>query len=141
VHGHDDGAKQALARFLEQIGAAPIVLHEQPNGGRTLIEKLEHFGEVSFALVLLTPDDVGSLNAERPALRTRARQNVLLELGYFIGKLGRARVCALYKGIEELPSDIVGVVYVEMDDRGAWKMEIARELKAAGYSINANALV
>jgi hypothetical protein len=98
VHGHDNAAKEMTARFLEKLGLEAIVLHEQPNSGRTLIEKLEHHSAVKFAIALLTPDDLGAAKAEAANLSPRARQNVILELGYFIGKLGRGRVCALYKG-------------------------------------------
>ena len=93
VHGHDTGAREAVARFLERAGFEPIILHEQPNQGRTIIEKFEEHAAVNFAVVLLTPDDVGG--PEGGAMQPRARQNVVLELGFFIGKLGRGRVCAL----------------------------------------------
>jgi hypothetical protein len=104
VHGRDDGAKEATARFLERLGITAVILHEQPNLGKTLIEKLEHYGNVPFAVVLLTPDDEGRTQGAS-TLNPRARQNVVLELGYFVGLLGRKRVCALYRGGVELPSD------------------------------------
>jgi len=132
VHGHDQGAKEMVARFLEGVGFDVIVLHEQPNQGRTVIEKFEANAEVSFAAVLLTPDDVMEDGTKR------ARQNVIIELGYFLGKLGRGRVCALKKGELELPSDILGVVWTELDDAGAWKMALAKELVAAGFDIDWN---
>jgi predicted nucleotide-binding protein len=139
VHGHDGQALEAVARFVERLGLAAIVLHEKATGGRTIIEKLEHYSEVGFAVVLLTPDDVGAAKAEKNAdsLQFRARQNVVLELGYFVGRLGRGRVCALYRGPLELPSDYVGVGYVPMDG-GGWKLELARELKEAGFEIDMN---
>lgn len=134
VHGHDEAAKQSVARFLEQMGFQPIILHEQPNLGRTIIEKIEDHSDVGFAVVLLTPDD----ECVTPdGNKKRGRQNVILELGYFIGHLGRDRVAALKKGDLELPSDIIGVVYTDFDDRGAWKMDLAKELKGAGYAIEA----
>jgi hypothetical protein len=108
VHGHDEGARESVARFLEQLDFDPIILHEQANQGRTIIEKIEAHGDVGFAVVLLTPDDIGSVQGGDPL--PRARQNVLLELGYFIGRLGRARVCALKRGDVEVPSDFGGVV-------------------------------
>lgn len=117
VHGHDEGPREAVARFLDKLGIKPIILHEQPNKGRTLIEKFEQHGDVPFAVVLLTPDDVGGVDPD--SLRPRARQNVVLELGYFIGKLGRAKVVALKKGEIEEPTDILGVAYVKYDDGGA----------------------
>lgn len=108
VHGHDDGARESVARFLERMGLEAIILHEQANQGRTIIEKVVAHSDVGFAVVLLTPDDEGCVKGGTPELR--ARQNVLLELGYFIGRLGRERVCALKSGELEIPSDFAGVV-------------------------------
>ena len=93
--------------------------------------------DVGFAIVLLTPDDVGRALLE-VIEKPRARQNVILELGFFIGKLGRERVCALKTAELEIPSDFGGVVYTEMDKHEAWKMNLAKELKAAGYYIDMN---
>ena len=129
VHGHDSEAKEAAARFLTKIGLEPIILHEQASSGRTVIEKFETYSEgVAFAIVLLTPDDVGAARAEAQNLRARARQNVIMKLGYFIGKLGRTRVCALHRGNVELPSDYQGVLYIELDSAGAWRTKVAQEL-------------
>lgn len=116
VHGHDNAVKESVARFLEKLDLRPIILHEQPNKGRTIIEKFEAHSDVGFAVVLLTPDDVGAVKAEADRVNPRARQNVILELGYFTGKLGRARVCALYTGEVEIPSDIHGVIYIRFDE-------------------------
>jgi predicted nucleotide-binding protein len=138
VHGHDDSARETTARFLERLKLEPIILHEQANEGRTIIEKVEHYSEVVFAVVLLTPDDVGGLNVQNPELKPRARQNVILELGYFLGKLGRTRIAALLKDDVEKPSDYDGVVYISMDKAGAWKLQLARELKTAGLNIDLN---
>jgi len=139
VHGHDEGARESVARFLDKLGVTPVILHEQANRGKTLIEKLEHYSDVSFAVVLLTPDDEGRpLNPSGATLRLRARQNVLLELGYFVGQLGRQNVCALHKEGLELPSDWDGVAWVSMDARGAWQLQLARELKAAGFAVDLN---
>lgn len=137
VHGHDEGPKESVARFLTSIGFTPVILHEQANRGRTIIEKFEAHGDVGFAVVLLTPDDVGNAREHGPA-RPRARQNVVLELGYFIGRLGRDRVCALKRDEVEIPSDIAGVVYTAFDNAGAWRAELGRELQAAGYEIDWN---
>lgn len=125
-----------MARFIEHIGFEAIILSEQANQVRTIIEKIEAHGDVGFAVVLLTPDDVGGTTAD--SLRPRARQNVLLELGYFIAQLGRARVCTLAKGDLEIPTDFAGVVWEPLDDRGAWKTALARELTATGYAIDWN---
>jgi len=141
VHGHDNAAKEAVARFLERLGLEPVILHEQPNEGRTVIEKFEHHADVGFAVVLLTPDDVGAAASEPDKLKARARQNVVLELGYFLGALRRSRVCALYKGGVEIPSDYQGVLYVEMDDKGGWRTRLAQELSNAGLKINIEALL
>jgi hypothetical protein len=136
VHGHDEGSREAVARFLERLDIKPIILHEQPNKGRTLIEKFEGHGNVAFAIVLLTPDDVGGTSSAD--LKPRARQNVILELGYFIGALGRSRVCALKKGDLEQPSDILGIAYVAYDDGGAWRQKLTIEIEAAGLDVDWN---
>jgi predicted nucleotide-binding protein len=140
VHRHDNEAKEKVARFLERLKLEPIVLHEQANEGRTVIEKFEVYADVGFAVVLLTPDDVGALAAERADLKSRARQNVVLELGYFLGKLKRNRVCALYKEGVEIPSDYQGVLYVQLDSAGGWTLKLAQELAAAGIPIDLEAL-
>lgn len=140
VHGKNEAVKEASARLLDKLDFQPIILHEQPNSGRTIIEKFEAFSDVGYAIVLLTPDDVGGLAATPSELSPRARQNVVFELGYFIGKLGRHRVCALYSGVE-LPSDFSGVVYIEIDNHDSWKFQLAKELKAAGYSVDLNKLL
>jgi predicted nucleotide-binding protein len=136
VHGHDEGMREAVARFIEAIGLKAIILHEQANMGRTIIEKVEANVDVGFAVVLLSPDDDGCAKGE--TLVSRARQNVLMELGFFIGLLDRRRVCALKRGGIELPSDFGGVVYEEYDDSGGWKQKLARELEAVGYAIDWN---
>ncbi|MCB8884021.1 nucleotide-binding protein [Acidisoma cellulosilytica] len=134
VHGHDNGAKEAVARFLTKIDFEPIILHEQANRGLTIIEKIESHSDVGFAVILLTPDDVG--NSLKGAPQARARQNVILELGYFIGRLGRSRVCALKKESIEIPSDFEGVVYITFDDNDGWKTSLGRELDSAGFEID-----
>lgn len=136
VHGHDAEARETVARFLERIGFEAIILHEQANRGRTVIEKVEAHGDVSFAVVLLTADDEGCARGGKA--EPRARQNVLLELGYFIGRLGRDRVCALKRGDLEIPSDFAGVVWETMDSGHGWKLALARELQAAGHEVDLN---
>ena len=138
VHGHDEGAREGVARFIEKIGLTAIILREQPNRGRTLIEKfVDHAREVGFAVVLLAPDDLGGAAADE-AQKSRARQNVVFELGYFVGSLGRGRACLLRKGDVEIPSDLYGVVYTTMDSGNGWKIELARELKDAGFEFDAD---
>ena len=138
VHGRDEAAKHAVARFLEKLGLEPIILHEQANKGRTIIEKFEDYSLVGYAVVLLTADDVGKLASQEPKLSPRARQNVVFEWGFFMGKLGRERVCALYEEGIEQPSDLDGVVYVSLDKIGAWKLLLGKELQAAGFDIDLN---
>ena len=131
VHGRDAASKFEVAHFLRKIGIEEVILHERPNGGRTLITKFqEESADVEFALVLMTPDDLGGLKGGGQS--PRARQNVIFELGFFIGKLGASRVCALVQGDVEKPSDFDAVVYVKYDESGAWRGEIARELQHAG---------
>jgi predicted nucleotide-binding protein len=139
VHGRDASALEGTARFLEKLGVPTIVLHEQPDQGRTIIEKFVDFSNVAFAVVLLTGDDRGGVaNAPYEQQKLRARQNVIFELGYFIGKLGRNRVCALYRDGVEIPSDYEGVLFVPFDEGGAWKLKLAKEMKAAGLQIDMN---
>jgi predicted nucleotide-binding protein len=130
VHGRDNEAKNEVARFLDKIGLEAIILHERANAGRHLLTKFqEEAGDVGFAVILITPDDACS-GPDEPQ-RARARQNVVFELGFFIGKFGTARVAALVKGKVEKPSDFDGVGYITMDQGGGWKLELARELKGA----------
>ena len=141
VHGHDEGAKQAVARMIDRLGLKPIILDEQPQAGRTIIEKFEeHAGEVGFAIVLLTPDDVGAKADDAENLKPRARQNVIFELGFFVGSLGRGKVCSLYKQEVEIPSDYDGVGYVEMADNDGWQLSVAKELRSAGLPVDLNDL-
>jgi predicted nucleotide-binding protein len=142
VHGQNEGIKETTARFLEKLGLEPIILHEQPNKGRTIIEKFTDYSDVGFAVILLTADDtvIGSgpsLNNIRQE-ESRARQNVILELGYFLGKIGRQRVCVLYQEGVSIPSDYSGVLFIKLDDVGAWRMQLAKEIKAAGIDVDMN---
>ncbi|MEA5535294.1 nucleotide-binding protein [Crocosphaera sp. XPORK-15E] len=140
VHGHDNEAKREVDVLIRKLGFNPIILHEQPNQGKTIIEKFENYSNVSFAIILLTPDDEGKVRNKDEELKPRARQNVILELGYFMGKLGRDKVCALYKEKVEIPSDFSGVLYTMMDNAGAWKTEIAKEMKKTGLEVDLNKL-
>lgn len=137
VHGRDNEAKQEVARYVESLGIGAIILHEQASSGMTIIEKIEHYAnEADFAIVLYTACDLGrGITETKVHPRNRARQNVVFEHGYLMAKLGRKNVCALVKGEIETPNDISGVVYVGLDDAGAWKIEINKELKVCGYSI------
>jgi len=142
VHGHDEPMRLAVVNFLRHLDFEPIVLTDQPNQGNTLIEKFEkHSLRVGFAVVLLSPDDVGGEASKPHVLAPRARQNVILELGYFVAKLGRARVCALRPEDLEVPSDIHGIAWIQYDPNGAWKMFVARELHAVGFEFDAQKLM
>lgn len=138
VHGRDNEAKQEVSRFIEKLGLEAIILHEQASSGMTIIEKIEHYSnDADFALVLYTACDHGrGVHESNIPPKNRARQNVVFEHGYLMAKLGRENVCSLVKGNIETPNDISGVVYVALDEYGAWKNEVAKELKACGYAIN-----
>ena len=140
VYGHDEKLLSQTARFLEKLGLQAILLREQPGQGQTIIEKLEHNSDVRFAVVLLTPDDLGKSVKEKE-LRPRARQNVIFELGYFIGKLGRQNVSILYHESVELPSDYFGIEYIKIDVENAWQFRLAKELKVAGLLVDLNKVV
>ena len=171
VHGRDHKPMKELKAMLKEFKSNPIVLHEQPSGSRTIVEKLEKYSDVGYAFVILTPDDLGHLHDEFKKAKTsillkeilkaiegkqkvgneaeiltkifkmmekRARQNVILEFGYFIGLLGRDKVCCLYKGDVELPSDMQGIVYIPFNKSvSEVRDKIVKELsaRAAGYEI------
>lgn len=142
VHGHDDTAKLDMARTLEKAGFEAIVLHEQPDAGRTIIEKFENYADVNFAVILYTECDLGrSKEAPPNSEKYRARQNVVFEHGFFLGKLGRNHVCAFVKGDVETPGDLSGVLYVPMDSAGAWKMKLAQNMKAASLPVDMNKFI
>lgn len=141
VHGRDNELKETTARFLEKLNLVPVILHEQTNKGKTIIEKFEEYSDVGFAIVLMTPDDVGHITDKKEDWKHRARQNVVFELGYFIGKLGRMNVAAIVKSDIEIPTDISGVVYIGVDNSEMWKLLLAKEIKAAGIEIDLNKLI
>jgi predicted nucleotide-binding protein len=147
VHGHDDAARLEVVDFLKTVRLQPLVLRDQPGSGRTIIEKFEDFSNVSFVVVLLTPDDVGGLYKEKPSkggLQPRARQNVILELGFFLGLLGRDHVAVLSKQSKEaieIPSDYTGVQYLFMDSAGNWRFDLAREMEAVHIHVDLNKIV
>ena len=140
VHGHNNEVKVNVARTVEKLGLEAIILHEQANSGKTIIEKFEEHSEVAFAIVLLTDDDFGK-SKKADNLNNRARQNVILELGYFIGKLSRNKVCPLYVSGVELPSDLHGLLYIELDAEESWKFKLAKELKASGLDVDVNKIL
>lgn len=141
VHGHDNEAKQETARFIEKLNLNAVILHERPNKGRTIIEKLvDESKSAGYAIILLTPDDIGFVKGKESESEERARQNVVLELGYFLGKLGRERVCMLLKGDTNIPNDFSGVLYISMDNAGKWKYDLAKEMQEAGFKIDLNSI-
>ena len=142
VHGHDHVLKTEIENFLHEIGLEPIILHKKPDEGQTIIEKFEKHSDVGYAFVLLTPDEISylidqdSLEDSKRSKEKRARPNVIFEFGYFVGKLGRDRVCCLYKGDVTLPSDLGGLIYKRITSNvEAEGYSIIKELKAAGYQI------
>ena len=140
VHGHDDLAKLTVARSLEKMGFEAIILHEQPDGGKTIIEKIEAYSDVAFAVVLYTECDVGREKTKPESENQyRARQNVVFEHGYLISKLGRDHVCALIKGNVEVPGDISGIIYTSMD-KNEWEMSLYKNMKAVGINVDMNRL-
>lgn len=140
VHGRDSASKTEVARFLERLELVPIILHERPNAGRTLITKFqEESADVAFAVVLMTPDDMGGLREGPQSFR--ARQNVIFELGFFIGKLGPDRVCALVQGDLEKPSDFDAVVYIPFGETSDWKTLLVRELHHAKVPFDASLIL
>ena len=151
VHGHGELAKITAARTLEQLGLKPIILHEQEDYGNTIIEKFEsNATDIRFAIVLLTADDMGisrkdieKSNTENrdPKASKRARQNVVFEMGYFMGKLDRAHVFLLLEDGVEKPGDLDGIVYTPIDSEGMWKIKLAKRLKAVGYKVNTDAII
>ena len=136
VHGHDGELKQSVARVIEKQGIEAIILSEQANRGRTIIEKFEDHADVGGAICLFTSDDLGRAKKDVDD-KPRARQNVVLEAGYFMGKLGRDHVVLLADDGVEMPSDLSGVVYTNTGD---WKIELLKELRAMGYTVDFNKL-
>ena len=136
VHGHDNALKQEVARIIEKQGLEAVILSEQANGGKTIIEKIEENSDVGAAICLFTGDDYGRAK-DATSENLRARQNVVFEAGYFMGKLGRGNVILIASPDIEIPSDLQGVVYTNKD---MWQTDVLRELKAIGYNVDFNKL-
>ncbi|MFA0084429.1 TIR domain-containing protein, partial [Vibrio sp. 10N.261.51.F12] len=137
VHGHDDVLRLEVENFVRKVGMTPIVLMDQASGSSTIIEKIEKYRAVDFAIVLYTPCDLGK-HKNAPELSGRARQNVVFEHGYFIAQLGRDKVAAIIKQGVEIQNDIQGVVYIgaELD----WQTSLLKEFHAAGLNFNPSAI-
>lgn len=139
VHGHNHGVRDTVARFLEKLDLEPVILEEHPNQSQTIIEKFERHSDVGVAVVIFTGDDEGKPRAaSNTGMEIRARQNVIFEFGYFCGKLDRRRTIALIESGVQWPSDMDGILHIDIDNSGAWKLQLVRELKAAGIGIDAN---
>jgi len=148
VHGHNEEMKQSVARVLRDLGLNPIILHEQPNGGKTIIEKFEsNTTQITFAVILLSADDLAASLEEINSIKgdevyqhleKRARQNVVFEMGYFAGKLKRANVFFLLQDGVAKPGDLDGIVYTPYDSARAWRFELVKELRNAGYKVSAD---
>ena len=136
VHGHDGELKESVARILTKQGIEPIILSEQANQGKTIIEKIEHYSDVGAAICLFTNDDEGKEKKEKD-LKPRARQNVVFEAGYFMSYLGRDRVVVIADDDNEIPGDLSGIVYTSRND---WQLRLCKDLKAMGYTIDQNKL-
>lgn len=137
VHGHDGELKESVARIIEKQGIEAIILSEKANQGRTIIEKFEDYSDVGGAICLFTADDIGREKSKSEG-NPRARQNVIFEAGYFMGKLGRNHVVLLADSGVEMPSDLSGVVYTNTAN---WQFELLKELNAMGYKVDMNKLL
>lgn len=151
VHGHSEEMKQTVARVVTKLGLNPIILHEQANEGRTIIDKFEFNAEnIQFAIILLSGDDLAASVKDlegvededvRKSLEKRARQNVVFEMGYFAGKLGRNKLFYLLQDGVAKPGDLDGLVYTPYDAVGAWMFGLVKELKACGFDVDANKIL
>lgn len=141
VHGRAVSERDSVARLIETFGYEAVILDEKASEGKNILKKFRDFSDVGFAVVLLTGDDLGGLAADTDSTyKPRARQNVILELGFFLAKFGDARVCCLRADGVDVPSDYLGIGYVPLDAAGAWKLRLANELQAAGFDIDLNKL-
>jgi len=138
IHGRDEVTKESLVEFLKKLELRTVVLHEQPDGGRSLMEKPEASPDIRFAIILLTPDDIAAPRDRPKERQTRANQQVIFEFGYFLSRLGPGRACALHREGVEIPSDYPGIVILPMDTRGDWRVLLAKEIKHAGLAIDLN---
>lgn len=144
VHGSDEEMKQAVAGALGKLGLAPVLMREQPSQGRKIVEKFADYADVSFAVVLLSPDDFAYAKDDPPAKRKlRPAQDVIFTLGFFLGRLGKDNVLVFYREFKnfEVSTNFEGVQFTAFDDRGSWKLSLIRELTACGYNVDANRLL
>ena len=141
IHGHDNEMKSDVTQTLQKLDLDPIILHETPNSEQTLIEKISDYAHVSFAVVLVSPDDLAYPEEKTPdEAKYRANQNVIFELGYFLGRLGRQNVIAIYRKKKDfkIPNDYNGVLWIEY--KSGWYFELIKELQACNFEVDANKL-
>jgi predicted nucleotide-binding protein len=138
IHGRDPGAKESVLKFIGQLGLRALTLQEQPNGGRSIVEKFGELSNTQFAIILFTPDEIAVSRDKSKERQVRVSQHVLFEFGYAVAKLGHRRVCALYDEGVEIPPEVSGVATIPMDFRGAWRLLVAREFKQAGVEVDLN---
>ena len=139
VHGHDEEMKDDVEQFILDIGLKPIIFHKALNHSRSIIQKLNDLSNVNFVIILLSGDDYGySRYTNHENAKLRARQNVIFEMGFFLGKIGQNRTFSLFKSSEnfEFPSDLAGVLYEPYDANGNWKVKLIEEIKLVGYNPN-----
>lgn len=136
VHGRNHDFRETVARFLEGLGVQPVILDEQVNLGQSILDKLDQHADVDAAIVLLTADEVGGLR-DRPQeeRRKRSRQNVVMELGYFLARLGKDRVITVCEHDVEIPSDYSGIASIPIDTSGVWKLALEKELRGIGLMV------
>jgi predicted nucleotide-binding protein len=137
VHGHNEMVKDDVELLLRRLHLEPIILDQKSNNGNTIIEKLENNANVKAAIILLTKDDIGK-SIEENTPEGRARQNVIFEMGYFFGKLGRHGTIILKEEGVEIPSDIAGLVHIQLDNSNEWKDKVAKELKELGFKLTSS---
>jgi hypothetical protein len=138
IHGRDAGAKESVLKFIGQLGLRALTLQEQPNGGRSIVEKFGELSNTQFAIILFTPDEIAVSRDKSKEKQVRVSQHVMFEFGYVVAKLGHRRVCALYDEGVEIPPEVSGVATIPMDFRGAWRLLVAREFKQAGVEVDLN---
>jgi predicted nucleotide-binding protein len=138
IHGRDAGAKESVLKFVGQLGLRALTLQEQPNGGRSIVEKFGELSNTQFAIILFTPDEIAVSRDKSKERQIRVSQHVMFEFGYVVAKLGHRRVCALYDEGVEIPSEVSGVVSIPMDFRGGWRLLVAKEFKQAGVEVDLN---
>jgi hypothetical protein len=138
IHGRDAGAKESVLKFIGQLGLRALTPQEQPNGGRSIVEKFGELSNTQFAIILFTPDEIAVSRDKSKEKQVRVSQHVMFEFGYVVAKLGHRRVCVLYDEGVEIPPEVSGVATIPMDFRGAWRLLVAREFKQAGVDVDLN---